>query len=186
MKRYSTAALAAIAVASALTACDDSKSYAELLGEEDMYVNNFLCDQTIVLDIPADTVFECGPDAPYYRLDEDGMLYMQVIDPGTKGNKVETNEQIYFRYTRYDLAEYIDGELPTGEGNNISLNPCWFRFNNFQIQSSYNWGVGIQRPLVYLPVDCRVNIVIKSQMGPSGEQTDVQPYLWSLTYERRQ
>ncbi len=188
MKRH-TSVIAAVAVALlALVAasCDNSKSYAELLTEEDMYVNNFLCDQRLILDIPADTVFETGPDAPYYRIDEDGMMYMQVLRPGTPGNRVDINEQIYFRYTRYDLAKYADGELPTGEGNNLTLNPCWFRYGNFQIQSSYTWGYGVQRPLSLLPVDCEVNIVIKSQYGPSDEQTQVQPYLWRLTYERRQ
>lgn len=184
-KSHLIAIIAAILCIAALPACEEGKSYAELLNEEDMYVNNFLADQTVVLDIPADTVFISGIDAPYYRIDDDGMLYMQVIDPGTPGNKVENDEQIYFRYTRYGLMSYKDGKLPQGEGNNISLNPCWFRYNNFQIQGSYQWGVGIQRPLLFLPVDCRVNLVVKSQMGITEETTNVQPYLWNLTYERR-
>jgi len=150
------------------------------------YSNNYLADQRVVSYIPEDSVFEYGPDAPFYRVDADGMLYMKVLKPGTKDNMVEDNEQIYFRYTRYALAGYSDGELPAGEGNNITLSAAWFRFNNFQIQSSYTWGYGIQRPLDFLPVDCEVLMVIKSQMGPSSEQSNVQPYLYRLTYERRQ
>lgn len=185
IKSHIITIFAAIAAIVTFSACSEGKSYAELLNEEDMYVNNFLADQTVELEIPADTVFICGKDAPYYRIDEDGMLYMQVINPGTPGNKVQNDEQIYFRYTRYGLMSYDNGKLPTGEGNNISLTPCWFRYNNFQIQGSYQWGVGIQRPLLYLPIDCEVNLVVKSQMGISDETTNVQPYLWSLTYERR-
>ncbi len=113
------AVLAAIVLA--LCSCDDGKSYAELLREEDMYVNNFLADHTVAIGIPADTVFEYGPEAPFYRLNEDGTMYMQVLDPGTKGNMVKTNEQIYFRYTRWALSGY-DGTLGTGEGNNLALN----------------------------------------------------------------
>ena len=75
----------------------------------------------MLLDIPADTVFEVGPDAPYYRLDEDGQLYMQVLNAGTPGYKVQYNEQIYFRYTRYALEAYKDGKLPQGTGNNLSF-----------------------------------------------------------------
>ena len=45
-------------------------------------------------------------------------------------------------------------------------------------------GCGIQRPLALLPVDCRVNLVIKSQMGVVEEQTNVQPFLYTLTYDR--
>lgn len=184
MRKYTIMAALVAALAFVFSACDNTKSYAELLSEEDMYVNNFLADNIVVLDIPADTVFEYGPDAPYYRLDDDGMLYMQVLDPGTKGNKVEYNEQIYFRYTRYALSAYSDGKLPVGDGNNITLSPAWFRYANYSIQSSFTWGYGVQYPLIYLPVDCEVNIVIKSQMGPYEEQAYVQPYLWHLTYQR--
>lgn len=167
-------------------ACDDSKSYAELLQEQDYYVNNYLADQHLVLEVPADSVFEVGPDAPYYRLDDDATMYMQVLDGGTPGNMVTDDEQIYFRYTRYALASYSDGRLPEGGGNNISLSPAWFRYGNYSIQSSYNWGQGVQKPLSYLPVDCKVNIIIKAQMGFTQEQAEVQPYLFTLTYERRQ
>ena len=168
------------------TACDDNESYADLLAKQDQYVNNFLADQLVELDIPADTVFITGPNAPYYRLDSDGTMYMQVLEPGTKGNKVSYDEQIYFRYTRWSLAAYNNGKLPSGAGNNITLNPAWFRYNNFMIQSSYNWGVGVQTPLAYLPIDCKVNIVIKAQNGIADETSDVRPYLYQLTYERRQ
>ena len=41
----------------AMVSCDDGKSYAELLNEQDMYVNNFLADHKVELSIPADTVF---------------------------------------------------------------------------------------------------------------------------------
>ena len=94
-----------------LTACDNGKSYAELLESEDHYVNNYLADQMVINEIPADSVFISGKDAPYYRLDEEGDIYMQVIDPGTPGNKVKNDELLYFRYTRYPLRYYEDGEL---------------------------------------------------------------------------
>ena len=158
--------------------------------EEDMYTNNYLADHYVELSIPEDTVFqtvaEVGSKAPFYRLDEDGMLYMQVINAGTKGNRVADDEQIYFRYMRFPLALYSNGTLPSGEGNMITISPAWFRFNNFQLQTSYQWGQGVQMPLHYLPVDCEVNIVIKSQMGLSDETANVQPYLWHITYQRRE
>lgn len=177
----------ALIVASAaltLSACSDSESYADLLNKENQSVNNFLADHKVELAIPADTVFQTGPDAPYYRLDDDGQLYMQVLDAGTKGNMVKSDEQIYFRYTRYALEAYSDGNLPAGSGNNLTLSPCWFRYGNFQIKGSYQWGQGIQVPLRYLPVDCRVNIIIKSQKGFVDEQTNVLPYLYYITYDR--
>lgn len=172
------------AAAAALCACDDSVSYAELLAAENKNVNNFLADQTVCLDIPADTIFETGPDAPYYRLTEDGDLYMQVLKAGT-GKKAVYDQQIYFRYTRYELAEYTDGKLPVGTGNNTALQAMWFRYNNFQLASSYNNGVGIQRPLAFLPIDCEVNLVVKSTMGTADDQASGNAYLYRLTYQEK-
>lgn len=169
----------------ALASCNDGKTYAELLENEDHYVNNFLADNIVINEIPADTVFITGEDAPYYRLDEEGDLYMQVINPGTPGNKAKDDELIYFRYTRYNLS-YYDGELNYGGGNDddMSLSNTSFRFGNYSLQSSSKWGTGIQQPLVYLPIDCQVNLIVKSQYGFSSEMADVMPYLFKLRYYR--
>ena len=173
------------AVGFATVSCNDSKTYAELLTDETHYVNNFLADHRVVNSIPEDTVFETGENAPYYRLDEDGNLYMQVIDGGTPGNKVKDNELLYFRFTRYNLATYADGKFPSGEGNDNVLNGNYsFRYGNYELNSSYSFGSGIQAPLVYLPVDAVVNIVIKSQYGWPSEMSYVIPYLYSLRYYR--
>ena len=140
--------VAAVFALAFLASCEDGKSYAELLNEQDRAVNNFLADQVVLLDIPEDTIFEVGEDAPYYRLDEDGSLYMQVLNAGTEGNDVVDNEQIYFRYTRYNLLAYANGKLPQGGGNNLSLKAVWFRYNNFRIEASYQWGTGVDRKSV--------------------------------------
>lgn len=181
MKKYITGIFITLAALLASTSCSDGKSYAELLGEQDVYVNQFLCDHAVILEIPADTVFQYGPNAPYYKLTADGNLYMQVLEPGTKGNMAKLNDQVYFRYTRWGLKGY-KGTLGTGEGNNTALSPCWFRYGNFQLESSYTWGTGIQVPLAYLPIDCKVNLIVKAEMGPSSEMSSVLPYLWALTY----
>ena len=179
------AALAAGIFALTALSCSDDKSYADLLKAENRAVNAYLADQRVVNEVPADTVFEYGENAPYYRLDEDGMLYMQVIDPGTPGNRVKYNEQIYFRFTRYNLNYYEDGVLKVYEGNDDVLNGnLSFRYQNYQISSSYNFGAGIQAPLEYLPVDCVVNIIVKSQYGMPSEMSYVTPHLYNIRYFR--
>lgn len=163
--------------------CSDNKTYAELLTDENHYVNTFLADQRVVNGIPADTIFETGENAPYYRLDEDGNMYMQVLTPGTPDNKVEQNELIYFRFTRYPIAYYKDGEFTTSDGNDDVLGGnLSFRFGNFELNSSYSFGAGIQMPLNYVPIDAEVNIVIKSQYGMPSEMSNVMPYLYHIRY----
>ena len=174
------------ALSLAFTSCDDGKTYAELLQSEDQYVNNFLADHIVYNDIPSDTVFEVGEDAPYYRIDEEGQIYMQVIDPGTPGNMAKADDLIYFRYTRYNLRYYEDGKFTYSGGNSDDMSQAntSFRYNNYTLQGSSQWGSGIQRPLALLPVDCQVNLVVKSQYGFTSELADVQPYLFELRYYR--
>lgn len=166
--------------------CSDSKSYAELLTDEAHAVNNFLVDQHVDNTIPTDSTFnfQVGENAPYYRLDEDGNVYMQVVKMGTPGNYAQTDQVIYFRYTRFSLAEYRNGKLPDGVGNETQMgyDNSWFRFDNYSLQSSYQWGVGLQMPLKLLPIDSEVNIVIKSQYGLYDEMAYVVPFLYKIRY----
>lgn len=181
--------LTAFVAAILSSACNDDKTYAELLADENRYTNNYLADQVVINQIPADTVFEYGEDAPFYRLDEDGNLYMKVLDPGTEGNMVEDDELIYFRFSRWNLGKYEgNGQFAEGytpEGNNAALGGnYYFRYNNYSLSSSYNYGEGIQVPLKYLPLDAHVLIIIKSQLGVTSEIAYVIPYLYDLRYFR--
>lgn len=157
-----------------------------MLNEEDHAVNYFLAQHRVINEIPEDSVFEYGADAPYYRIDEDGNVYMQVIEPGTKSDKAVDDELIYFRYTRYNLNLYMRENEWIGDGNSNDMtgSPTSFRFNNFTLSSSSAYGAGIQMPLHYLGIDCEVNVVIKSQYGLSAEIASVVPFMYNLRYFR--
>ncbi len=188
-----------IVAISVLTGCHDSKSYAELLDEENRATNSFLVNQHVAGKVPSDTVFEVGINAPYYQLDDEGFVFMQVLNAGTKGNKATDNQMIFFRYTRSSLKDYYyDGTSANtngyygvftsseGNANNMNIGNYSFRFKNLTSQTTIKWGEGIQMPLLYLPIDCEVNIVIKSQMGKSDEQTYVIPYFYNVRYFKSQ
>lgn len=189
----------AIASVTASTGCSDDKSYAELLDEENRATNAFLVNQHVVGSIPADSVFETGINAPYYQLDEDGNVFMQVLNAGTPGYNAEYNQLIYFRYTRYSLKNYYFdgtskntngyyGTFTSGGGNsdNMSEGNYSFRFKNTSSPNTLQWGEGLQMPLLFLPIDCEVNLVIKSPMGLSAEETDVIPYFFNVRYFKSQ
>lgn len=175
-----------------LPSCEDTKSYAELLNDENRATNVFLADHVVVDGIPADnkfiTVQDKGDLAPYYRLDEEGDVYMQVVSPGTPGNMATSDQLIFLRFMRYNIFNYKDGNLgaPSGNDSDLTNGSASFRFDNFQVYSSYQWGKGIQMPLKYLPIDAQVNVLIKSQSGLYSEVANVQPYLYQARYFKSQ
>ncbi len=78
-------------------------------------VNLYLADQTIETTLPEDNDFITGEDAPYYRLDNDGNVFMQVVKKGD-GEMAQSDQLIYFRFMRYNLINY-DGvnTMPGGQ-----------------------------------------------------------------------
>ncbi|MBR5102776.1 MAG: DUF4827 family protein, partial [Muribaculaceae bacterium] len=140
----------------------------------------------VVNEIPADSVFEVGKQAPFYRIDPDGFVYMQVLSAGDRVNdKAKTSESIYFRYTRYNLVNWMsNGNLVAYDGNadDMSYSATYFNYNDFTLPVSSQWGYGIQMPLSFLGVECEVNLIIKSQYGFQSEISYVQPFLFHVRY----
>ena len=109
----------AIAIAVMLTSCKDSESYSDRLNAERNATNAYLKTQRVVNEIPSDTIFETGKDAPFYRLDTDGNVYMQVINPGDRKNdRAKKSQTIYFRYTRFNLSEWYSTKVMAEAGGN--------------------------------------------------------------------
>lgn len=122
---------------------------------------------------------------PFYRLDDEGNVYMQVIRKGDfENNKATDDQMIYFRWERNNLLYYYNyGKMISeGNSNNMSYNSTWFRFNNTTNSSSTQWGSGVQMPLNYLGIDCEVNLIVKSQYGFSSETSNVTPYVYNIRY----
>ncbi len=175
-----------LAVILLLAACENDQSYADRLNEERNAVNAFLANHRVVMNVPKDSTFEVGPDAPYYRVDVDGNVYMQVLDAGDRAHdKVKQGEPIYFRYSRYNLSTwYANGTWTVYSGNETSMDqtPCSFNYGDYSLPSSSQWGYGLQFPLLYLGVECEVNLVIKSQYGFTGEISYVMPFFYHVRY----
>lgn len=172
-----------------LTACNEDQSYADRLNEERNAVNAYLANHRVVMSIPEDSVFESGPDAPFYRIDPDGNVYMQVLDPGDLNDKAKDSEPIYFRYSRYSLSTwYADGtwQVYSGNENTMDAVSCSFNFKDYTLPSSSQWGYGMQYPLLFLGVECEVNLIIKSQYGFTSEISYVMPFFFHVRYYHSQ
>lgn len=170
-------------VAAAMTSCEDTKSYSELLNEEEHAVNWFLAQHTVCLTIPTDGNFEVGEDAPYYRMDADGFVYMQVLNKGTD-EKPKKGDTVYFRFMRMSIKNYqLTGQqMWEGNAENADVGSTSFVFGNNVLNSTLQYGEGLQTPLEYLGYDCEVNLVVKSPEGFPSEQAQCIPYLYKIKY----
>lgn len=174
-----------------LASCDKTQSYSDLLKKEQKVSNWFLAQHTVNNDIPADSVFEVGPNAPFYRMDDDGYVYMQVLVAPDKKDRVlpSYGDQVYFTYTRYNIETMYNNntlDIAATDGNQDnflnSIGSTYFIFNNYSVSASSMYGSGIQIPVSYLGYNSEVNILLKSYYGFSEESTTCIPFLVNVRY----
>ena len=181
-----TIVLPALLAVLALASCSNSESYAERLNTERIACNAYLATKRVVNSIPPDSVFEEGTDAPFYRITNDGNVYMQVINSGDRAkDRAKSGQYIYFRYTRYNVESwYSSGQWITYESNeeDMASQSYYFIYKNYTLPVSSQWGYGIQLPLDLLGAECEVNLLVRSQYGLLNEIAYVQPYLFHIRY----
>ena len=166
-----------------LSSCDNGKSYADLLKEEDKAVKAFLADKIVINSIPADSVFVTLQDVgnndtlavPYYRLDDDGNVYMQVLDAGIQDDRFEKGNDVNIRFLRVDLKALMNRENP----DYITI-----RFGETTLSSTTQYGTGIQYPMYFLGNECKVNLLIRAKLGFTAETSTVIPYLYTISYNK--
>ena len=152
-----------------------------MLRSEEIAVNWYLAQQRVVPYVPADSVFEVGKDAPFYRKDRDGTVYMRVRNMGDMDNRPVKGEMVYFRFSRDNIIELSNG-MPEGSGGGIDGNmqfASWsLVYGNTTLPSTVDHGTGLQVPLGYLGYNCEVDLIVKSVSGRTGDISDCIPYLY--------
>ncbi|MDE6296437.1 MAG: DUF4827 domain-containing protein, partial [Muribaculaceae bacterium] len=156
----------------------------ELLNEEEHAVNWYMANQQIVPYIPEDSVFLTGSKAPFYKMDDDGYVYMQIINQGDMQNRPKKGETVYFRYKYQNIKDLAAGTDAKWYGNADKLqeNSMSFVYGNTVLTSTTRYGEGIQVPLDFVGYDSEVNVVIKSPKGPVEDQTLCLPFVYNIKY----
>lgn len=167
------------------TGCSDSKSYSDLLREEEHAVNWYLAQQTVCTRLPEDSVFITGNDAPYYRMDGEGNVYMKVVNAGDPKQRVKDGDRVYFSFVRRDIKLLSEGSNVSWVGNSENLvngGGTSFVFGDQVLPSSTQYGTGIQLPLRWLGLYSEVEIVIKSVEGFTTDMNNCTPYVYKVRY----
>ena len=188
MKRIRTTILSLISllIAAGLAGCEKGESYADLLKKQEKAVNWYLSGEPVEVNVPADSIFITGEDAPFYRMDEDGSVYMRVIDAGDPDDRPKKGDRVYFRFSRMNLRNFYEADVEQWVGNSSDIGSgiasTSFIFGNYTLSSSYQYGTGIQLPLEYLGYNSRVRLVLKAASGFYSEQSQCLPYVFDIRY----
>lgn len=171
-----------------ISSCSKTESYSELLRDEEKAVNWYLAGKNVSIDLPKDslsfiTCETAGDDAPFYRLDEDGYVYMQIVSANYE-DKVESGDLVYFRFNRVNLKYLYENIEASPEGNSdyITNGSTSFVYKNTYLTSTTSWGTGIQMPLKYVGYNSEVNLVLRSYYGFYEEQSYCIPYIMNIRY----
>lgn len=169
--------------------CNKSESYSNLLKDEIKAVNWYLAGQQVSVDVPQDiNEFIVGEDAPFYKLNEEGTVYMQILNQGNiaESDRPQKDDKVYFRYSRKNLKMMWLGMETSWEGNSEDLSgqigPTSFIYGNTYLTSTTAFGQGIQLPLQYVGYNSEVNLIIKASEGPTDSQSTCIPFLYKLRY----
>lgn len=186
--KYILTIAAALSLSMTFASCEEGKSYSDLLREEEKATNWYMANQKIELELPEDNNFITGTDAPFYKLDEDGYIYMQVVNAGDPDMKAEKGDAVYFRFVRQNLKYMYQGIDAPKEGNgddmDSSLGATKFIYDEPTYVGSMAYGTGIQMPLKYLGYNSEVNLVMRSYYGFQTDQSQCLPYIYNVKYFR--
>lgn len=149
--------------------CDKSKTYAELLEEEQDAINKELQGKEVIPSAPQDDNFNTNA---FYTLDNG--VYMRVLDPGDLSVKAEAGDEVNLRYKRKNLfTQEEDKTFFYREATLIYGSP-----------SLNGLGEGLEMPLKYVGLDAQVELIIPSKMGINAEISAVVPFLYTVRYTR--
>lgn len=169
-----------------ISSCNKGESYADLLKKEEKAVNWYLSGESIETEIPADSIFVTGENAPFYKMNKEGTIYMKVLDAGDRNDRPKEGERVYFRYSRMNLRNLYEADVEQWYGNSSDLGESTastsFLFGNYTLTSSYQYGKGIQYPLNFLGYNSRVRLVLKAEAGFYSEQSQCLPFVYDIRY----
>ena len=155
----------------------------DLRNRENRAIKKYISQFRVIDAVPDVKDIQTGSDAPYYELDVDGKIYMQVLKIGN-GSVPEYGDKIYFRFDRYNLIYFLEhGHLgdPSGNISDISLSATSFILNDVDSQ----WGSAIQMPMLLgLPLGSEVYLVVASDLGFTNEIANITPFLYKVMYLR--
>ena len=199
MKKLTLFFLSLLALSLGFQACDDSKTYAEMLEEEKDGINNFIKDRNI--KVISQTEFyeqdsttkskDRGDDVDEFVQLTSG-VYMQIVDKGSenKADTVKSNDEVLVRFMEYSIldkdttlsnlaaAETVDAFRYTVTSSSIA--GTFLQGYMMSYYSSPAVPAGWLVPLTYVRDMAHVRLIVTSKMGHQTAMQYVYPYYYDI------
>ena len=199
MKKLTLFFLSLLALSLGFQACDNSKTYAEMLEEEKDGINDFIKDRNIKVISQSefygqDSTTKCKDrgDAVDEYVQLTSGVYMQIVDKGSKNkaDTVKSNDQVLVRFMEYSILDKDTtlsnlNAVETVDAFRYAVTPSSIAGTFLQgymmtYYSSPTVPAGWLVPLTYVRDMAHVKLIVPSKMGQSDAMRDVHPYYYDL------
>lgn len=193
MKKLVLLFLSLLAFNFAFQACDDSKTYAEMLEEEDDAIAAFIRDNDI--QVISQTEFFNNDSTTDVSKNEYVQLssgvYMQIVDKGSDNlaDTVKNNDPILVRFMEYSI---LDKDTSLSNLNSVeTVDEFKYTITSSSIAAIFTQGymysvygpsvpAGWLVPLPYVRDMAHVKLIVPSKMGHSTAMQYVYPYFYDI------
>jgi len=191
MRKLTLLFLSLLCIGAFFQACDNTKTYAEMLADEKKAINDFIKTNKIKVisqsEFEKDTITDVA--ANEYVGFSNG-VYMQIVDRG-EGDTVKTRDEILVRFMEYDIMQkdttvvsnfaadsWVDSFNYTASGSSVSGT---FTMGNMLSYYGANVPSGWLIPLPYIKDRAHVKLIVPSKMGHTSASQYVYPYFYDIT-----
>ena len=194
MKKLTLFFFALLAVCLAFQACDNTKSYAELLDDEKAAIKAFIKENNI--KVISQSEFHAKDSTTNVAENEYVQLasgvYMQIVDKGSENpaDTVKDNDLVLVRFMEYDIMDKKDTTLSNLD-DPINVDEFKYTVTSSSIAGIFTQGwmastygtsvpAGWLVPLSYVRDRAHVRLIVPSKMGHSQAIQYVYPYYYDI------
>lgn len=200
MKKLTFLFLALMVLCIGFQACDDTKTYAEMLEDEDNAIEAFIRDSNITVISQSQFYAQDSTTDPakneFVQLASG--VYMQILDKGVedKSDTVKNNDIILVRFSEYDvLNKYtsysnLDIVYMVDEFRYVVTSSSIagiFTGGNYMYSTSSSVNTAVPAgwlvPLEYVRNKAHVKLIVPSKMGGNVGMQNVIPYYYDIKYQ---
>lgn len=192
MKKLTLLFLALLACGIAFQACDNTKTYAEMLEEEKDAIKAFIRDSSIT--VISQTEFYNNDSTTDVSKNEYVQLasgvYMQIVDKGSDNpaDTVKNGDEVLVRFSEFSLI----GQTITlsNLGYSEVVDAFNYRVTSSSIAGQFTQGfmlyygtsvpAGWLVPLSYVRDGAHVRLIVPSKMGHNTAISEVYPYYYDI------